>query len=72
MPVYVCVCVCVSAKIKRGYHTCLATTTTTHHDIYYQKVICFIVPIIIMAVLSLGFKRSIVDFHSAVLGKVDI
>lgn len=23
-----------------------------------------------MAVLSLGFKRSIVDFHSAVLGKV--
>ncbi|CDH50022.1 pap2-domain-containing protein [Lichtheimia corymbifera JMRC:FSU:9682] len=31
-------------------------------------VICFIVPIIIMAVLSLGFKRSIVDFHSAVLG----
>ncbi|KAI9261469.1 phosphatidic acid phosphatase type 2/haloperoxidase [Phascolomyces articulosus] len=31
-------------------------------------VLCLIAPIIFIAIISLGFKRSIVDFHSGVLG----
>ncbi|KAI9499371.1 phosphatidic acid phosphatase type 2/haloperoxidase [Zychaea mexicana] len=31
-------------------------------------VICLAAPIVIIAIMSLGFKRSIIDFHSGILG----
>ncbi|KAI9320217.1 phosphatidic acid phosphatase type 2/haloperoxidase [Dichotomocladium elegans] len=35
-------------------------------------IICFLAPILIIAVLGLGYKRSVIDFHSGVLGNIKI